>query len=61
MGVARVLAAAIDAEVDEGRLDALSRELRIVLRELEGLVDGGSNSRGDALAARRKAKEATAG
>lgn len=60
--VAVVLAAALDEGGEELRVEALSRELRIVLKELEGLGSVGvSVGLEDALAARRKAREAADG
>lgn len=56
------LASAIDKGPEPRDLAALSRRLEVVLAELDGLrVPGRKETVADALAARRKAKEAAAG
>lgn len=60
-GVALELALAIQSVSEDVRLEALSRELRLVLKELAELPPAGGGSLDDALAARRKAKQAANG
>ncbi len=48
-------------EADAKELPALSRELRAVLSELEGIPDGRAQTPADEIAARRAARRKAAG
>jgi len=56
--MAAVLAGALESAGDPRELEGLSRELRLVLKELEGLPEGEVLSLNDALSRRRSQKAA---